>query len=232
MEHEAGSELEKDLVYLGLLDKAHEIYTELGGRAVLSYIKSSYQLLSKVYHPDLNPGNSQKAEITQKTLNRVNNTISRMTDKELLAIIKRGMHKDRSSKRKILVVEDEPELQFFFQQILIMEGYDARIAEDGIRGYEAYCRFKPDLMLCDLIMPRMGGLELVKKIRKTTPKIKVIYMSGFFDIAPFKGTFDDEVTRYGYHTLAKPFRASELLLLIRNYLNEDLGELSEVDTLA
>lgn len=232
MEHDASSELEKDLVYLGLLDKAHEIYVELGGRAVLSYIKSSYQLLSKVYHPDLNPGNNRKAEITQQTLNRVNSTISRMTDKELLDVVKRGIPKEYSIKKRILVVEDEPEMQMFFQQILIMEGYDPRIAEDGIKGYEAYYSFKPNLMICDVMMPKMSGLELVKKIRETAPKIKVIYMSGFFDIVPFKGIFDDEVIRYGYHTLAKPFRASELLVLISNYLNEDLSKFPEVDTLA
>ncbi|MCK4466953.1 MAG: response regulator [Desulfobacterales bacterium] len=232
MEHDAGSELEKGLVYLGLLDKAHEIYAELGGRAVLSYIKSSYRLLSKVYHPDLNPANSRKAKITQQTLNRVNSAISRMTDKELLGIIKRGVLKNYPARKRILVVEDESGLQKLFQRILIMEGYDSKIAENGIKGYEAYYRFKPDLVLCDVVMPEMSGLELVEKIRKTNPKVKVIYMSGFFDITPLKGRFDDEVIRYGYHTLAKPFTASEMLALIRDYLNKDQGEFSGVDTFA
>ncbi len=232
MEHDRGSKLEKDIIYLGLLDKAHEIYAELGERAVLSYIKSSYRLLSKVYHPDLNPASSRKAEITQQTLNRVNSAISRMTDKKLLDIIKRGVPEEYPAKKRILVVEDEPELQKFFQQILIMEGYDSRIAEDGIKGYEAYYRFKPDLMLCDVVMPWMSGLELVGKIRKMDSKIKVIYMSGFFDITPLKGRFNDEVIRYGYHTLAKPFTVSKMLILIKNYLNEDRGEFSGVDTLA
>lgn len=232
MEHDTGSKLEKDIIYLGLLDKAREIYAELGERAVLSYIKSSYRLLSKVYHPDLNPASSRKAEITQQTLNRVNSAISRMTDKKLLDIIKRGVPEEYPAKKRILVVEDEPELQKFFQQILIMEGYDSRIAEDGIKGYEAYYSFKPDLMLCDVVMPWISGLELVGKIRKMDSKIKVIYMSGFFDITPLKGRFNDEVIRYGYHTLAKPFTVSKMLILIKNYLNEDRGEFSGVDTLA
>lgn len=232
MEHDTGSKLEKDIIYLGLLDKAHEIYAELGERAVLSYIKSSYRLLSKVYHPDLNPASNRKAEITQQTLNRVNSAISRMTDKKLLDIIKRGVPEEYPAKKRILVVEDEPELQKFFQQILIMEGYDSRIAEDGIKGYEAYYSFKPDLMLCDVVMPWISGLELVEKIRKMDSKIKVIYMSGFFDITPLKGRFNDEVIRYGYHTLAKPFTVSKMLILIKNYLNEDRGKFSGVDTLA
>jgi len=232
VEHDTGSRLEKDIIYLGLLDKAHEIYAELGERAVISYIKSSYRLLSKVYHPDLNPANSRKAEITQQTLNRVNRAISRMTDKKLLDIIKRGVPEEYPAKKRILVVEDEPELQKFFQQILIMEGYDSRIAEDGIKGYEAYYSFKPDLMLCDVVMPWMSGLELVGKIRKMDSKIKVIYMSGFFDITPLKGRFNDEVIKYGYHTLAKPFTVSKMLILIKNYLNKDRGEFSGVDALA
>lgn len=232
MEHDTGSKLEKDIIYLGLLDKAREIYAELGERAVLSYIKSSYRLLSKVYHPDLNPASNRKAEITQQTLNRVNSAISRMTDKKLLDIIKRGVPEEYPAKKRILVVEDEPELQKFFQQILIMEGYNSRIAEDGIKGYEAYYSFKPDLMLCDVVMPWISGLELVGKIRKMDSKIKVIYMSGFFDITPLKGKFNDEVIRYGYHTLAKPFTVSKMLILIKNYLNEDRGEFSGVDTLA
>jgi CheY-like chemotaxis protein len=230
--HDSGSELEKDLVYLGLLDKAHEIYVELGGAAVLSYIKSSYRLLSKVYHPDLNPPSNRKAIITQQALNRVNSLISRMTDKQLLDLIRRGVPDEYTGRKRILIIEDEPELQKFFQKILMMEGYDSRIAEDGIKGYEAYYQFKPDLMLCDVVMPGMSGLELVEKIRKTNPRIKVIYVSGFFDITPFKGRFEEEVIRYGYHTLSKPFKASEMLTLIRDYLNEDVGEFSSVDTLA
>ena len=232
MDDSIGVELEKDLIYLGLLDKAHEVYAELGGRAVLSYIKSSYRLLSKVYHPDLNPASNRKAEITQQALNRVNRTISRMTDKELLDVIKRGLPQDDSGRKRILIVEDEPEMQKLIQQILMMEGYDSRIAEDGVMGYEAFYRFKPDLMLCDVVMPRMGGLELVEKIREKTPRVKVIYVSGFFGLTPLEGRFDDEVTRYGYHTLAKPFKASEMLTMIRDYLNRDLGKITSVDTVA
>lgn len=230
MEEDRGLELEKDLVYLGLLDKAHEIYAELGERAVLSYIKSSYQLLSKVYHPDLNPGNNRKATITQQTLNRVNSTISRMSDRELLAVIRRGAAESSSGKTKILVVEDEPAMQTVIQQILTMEGYDSRFAEDGIKGYEAYYRFTPDLLLSDVVMPGMNGLELVSKVRKTNPTIKVIYISGFFDIDPLKGQIHTDVTRYGYRTLAKPFRISKMLTMIEDYLHEDLGQISGIHT--
>ena len=230
MEHSAASELEKDLIYLGLLDKAHEIYAELGARAVLSYIKSSYRLLSKVYHPDMNPASTPKAVITQQALNRVNSTISRMTDEELLDVIERGLPRKDPGRKLILIVEDEPEMQQIIQKILMMEGYDSVIAEDGIKGYEVYTKYEPDLMLCDVVMPRMNGLELVEKVRETNPRIKVIYVSGFFGLTPLKGRFEEEVTKYGYHTLAKPFKASEMLALVGDYLNKDMGEIPRVDT--
>ena len=84
-------DIEKELIYLGLLEKAREIYSELGETSVLSYVKSSYRLLSKVYHPDLNPKNEEKAKIAQQRLNRFNRLLSRMSDKELIELIKKGV---------------------------------------------------------------------------------------------------------------------------------------------
>lgn len=55
-------DLEKELNLLGLLDKAKEIYSKIGEDAALSYIKSSYRLLFKIYHPDLHQKDRQKAE--------------------------------------------------------------------------------------------------------------------------------------------------------------------------
>jgi curved DNA-binding protein CbpA len=54
-------DLEKELNLLGMLDKAKEIYSQIGEEAALSYIKSSYRLLSKIYHPDLHQKDPDKA---------------------------------------------------------------------------------------------------------------------------------------------------------------------------
>ena len=89
------AELEKELIFLGLLDKAREIYAELGESASLSYIKSSHRLLSKVYHPDLNPKNKKKATEAQKRLNRLSLLISDMKDDEL---IRQGPHRGKSGR--------------------------------------------------------------------------------------------------------------------------------------
>jgi curved DNA-binding protein CbpA len=74
------AELAKDLAYLGVMDKAREVYNELGEQAALAYIKNSHRLLSKVYHPDLNPLNGEKALKAQQRLNRISERISRLKD--------------------------------------------------------------------------------------------------------------------------------------------------------
>ena len=211
-------DLEKELHFLGLLDKAREIHAELGDKAVLSYIKSSYRLLSKVYHPDLNPKNTEKAKITQQRLNRLSNILSQMKDDELIELIKKGARKTAKKKKKILIVEDEFGLQEIFRDIFLMEGYDVRIAVDGVNGYELYRHFVPDLVFTDVIMPKMNGLELVRKIREINPHIKVIYISGFFGINRLKQELTEDILRYGYPTLSKPFKTSEMLDLVKNYL--------------
>jgi CheY-like chemotaxis protein len=211
-------DIEKELIYLGLLDKAREIYAELGDRAVLSYIRSSYRLLSKVYHPDLNPKNRAKAKLTQQRLNRVSRLISQIKDEELVELIRKGTIKHNESKKRILVVEDEFGLQEIFRDVFLMEGYDVRVAVNGDNGYQIYREFKPDLVLTDVVMPKMSGLELVRKIRETNTQIKVIYISGFFGINRLKRKLDEEILKYGYPTLSKPFKISIMLDLVKDYL--------------
>lgn len=222
-------DLEEELRYLGLLDKAKEIYSELGDRAVISYIRSSYRLLSKVYHPDLNPKNALKAKAAQQRLNRVRRLISRMPDEELVDLIRTGTRNENRGKKKILVVEDEFGLQEIFRDIFLMEGYDVKVAVNGDSGFELFRHFEPDLVLTDVVMPKMSGLELARKIRETHPKIKVVYISGFFGINRVKRQLDEEILRYGYHTLSKPFKMSVLLDLVEDYLKDKINGTTRVN---
>ena len=222
-------DLEKELIYLGLLDKAREIYSELGDRAVLSYIRSSYRLLSKVYHPDLNPKNMVKAKMIQQRLNRVSRLISNMKDEELVKVIKKGIKKHNMRKKKILVVEDEFGLQEIFRDVFLMEGYDVRVAVNGDSGFQVYCEFEPDLVVTDVVMPKMSGMELIRKIRDTNSQVKAIYISGFFGINRLKRNLDEEILKYGYPTLSKPFKISVMLDLVRDYLKDGLDEPASIN---
>jgi two-component system, response regulator, stage 0 sporulation protein F len=220
------TELAKDLAYLGLMDKAREIYNELGDQAALSYIKNSHRLLSKVYHPDLNPLNGEKALKAQQRLNQISERIGRLKDKDIIDVLMAKEppaigqeEQEKKDKKKILVVEDEFGLHEIFREIFRMEGYDVRIATNGLKGYELFKEFKPDLVFTDIIMPEMDGLELVNKIREIDPQIKVIYMSGFFGIKNLKERIREDVEKYGYLTFSKPFKLSSMLEIVKEYLS-------------
>jgi len=213
--------LERNLSSLGLLEKAREICSELGEKAAISYIRSSYRLLCKVYHPDVNPENVQKAEELQQKLNCLNAGLRKVGDRDLIKLVqgKDGLPA-ASEKKKILVVEDEFGLQETLRDVFHMEGYDVRVAIDGDKGYRVYRRFKPDLVFTDIVMPKMNGLELVSKIRETDPHIKVIYVSGFFGVRLLKDALDEEIRKYGYPVLAKPTKISMMLEMVKRYLSE------------
>ncbi len=214
------TQLKKELMFLDLYEKAREIYNELGERSVISYIRSSHRLLSKVYHPDLNPENLRLAIKIQQSLNRLSDLINQMDDNEIVRLFDGNKVIDNTrSKKKILVVEDEFGLQEIFKDIFKMEGYDVQVAVDGLDGFEIYKEFLPDLVFTDIVMPKMSGIELVAKIREINPDIKVIYISGFFGIRRLREQLDKDIAIYGYPTLAKPFKTSEMLDLVKEYIN-------------
>jgi DNA-binding NtrC family response regulator len=67
----------------------------------------------------------------------------------------------------------------------------------------------------------MNGIELIRKIRKDVPNIKVIYMSGFFGIKRLKQELDDEILKFDHRTLSKPFKISGMLDVVSQYLTSD-----------
>jgi DNA-binding NtrC family response regulator len=174
--------------------------------------------LSKIYHPDLNPNNREKAEKMQQKINEVAHIINALPDKELIEVIKNGALKKPKEKWKVLVVEDEFGYQDTLRNIFTMEGFEVRVAIDGDTGYEVYKDFKPDLVLTDVLMPNVNGIELVRRIRNDESAVKIIYMSGFFGVKRLKKELDDEVAHYQYPTLSKPFKVSYLLETVREYL--------------
>ncbi|HOG17039.1 MAG: Sporulation initiation phosphotransferase F [Syntrophaceae bacterium PtaU1.Bin231] len=219
--------IERELDYLGLLGKAREIYMELGQNSALSYIKSSYHLLSKVYHPDLNPGKEEQAKRLQQRLNSISEVIAQTSDADLVALLEKGsrrnLREEVPARKRILVVEDEFGLQETFRDIFLMEGYDVRVAVDGEDGYEAFLKFNPDLVFTDVVMPKMSGVELIRKIRRKNPRIKVIYISGFFGLRNVKRDLNEDMLKFGYLCLSKPFKISAMLELVDKYLNSPTG---------
>ncbi len=83
--------------------------------------------------------------------------------------------------KKVLVVEDHHDTSFLLCRLLKMEGYDVEHAIDGMVGYNAAANAPPDLIVTDIQMPRMDGIEMIKRIREcqACKKVPIIVMSAY-----------------------------------------------------
>lgn len=74
--------------------------------------------------------------------------------------------KEKSSAKKILIVDDEPDILEFLQYNLKKEGFVVVVAQDGLQGLTGAEQHKPDLILLDIMMPEMDGVELCRQLRE------------------------------------------------------------------
>ncbi len=81
--------------------------------------------------------------------------------------------------KKILIIEDEEILTDLLEKKLTQVGYDVSVAEDGVKGMEQVEKSIPDLILLDIVMPKMGGFEVMKELQKREEfaKIPIIIIS-------------------------------------------------------
>ncbi len=77
----------------------------------------------------------------------------------------RTNHSEEQGRAKILVVEDEPNMVVGLRDNFEFEGYEVITASDGIEGLERALKESPDLVVLDVMMPRMSGLEVCKQLR-------------------------------------------------------------------
>jgi response regulator RpfG family c-di-GMP phosphodiesterase len=117
---------------------------------------------------------------------------------------------------RILVVDDEKVIREILADFLSMEGFWVRTAEDGGAALVELSRGRYDLVLSDLKMPNMGGLELLEAIRKHTPNVVTIIMTGFGTVE----TAIDAMKRGAYDYILKPFKVEEVVHTIRRGLEK------------
>ena len=115
-----------------------------------------------------------------------------------------------SEKQRILVVDDEPQITRVLRRSLMTQGYDVHVAADGESALETFADWPPDLVVTDLSMPNMGGLELCRKLRSISD-LPIIVLSVRGEeptkVEALDAGADDYVT--------KPFGMDELLARIR-----------------
>ncbi|MEQ8330237.1 MAG: sigma-54 dependent transcriptional regulator [Longimicrobiales bacterium] len=112
---------------------------------------------------------------------------------------------------KILIIDDDQGLRKSLTLILSDAGYDVVVADDGMVGLETAAQEKPDLILCDVRMPKLGGIEFLKQYRDGGGDALVLVMTayGSLDLAV------EAMKEGAYDYLPKPFGADEVLLTVR-----------------
>ena len=112
---------------------------------------------------------------------------------------------------RVLIVDDDDALRESLELVLAEEGYDVATAADGARALERIAAEPIDIVLCDVRMPGMDGMELLPELVRRLPTATVVMMSAFGS-----GDLAVEALRRGaYDYLAKPFQPSEVLLTLR-----------------
>lgn len=122
-------------------------------------------------------------------------------------------------KQNILVVEDEHALSEAYKTILNKEGFSAEIAHDGQKALDVLKGFDPDLILLDLRMPNMNGIEFLKKYRpdKKHPGVKVIVFSNLDTQKEIDEAYSLGAHKYMLKAWASP---KELVRFVRETLAE------------
>ncbi|MBI4202376.1 MAG: response regulator transcription factor [Chloroflexi bacterium] len=116
---------------------------------------------------------------------------------------------------KILVVDDEESLQVLIQEILRREGYEVALASDGKEGLVAFYGWKPDLVVLDLMMPRMDGWQVLERIREVS-ETPVIILSALGQKHQVVQGLHEGADDY----VIKPFHTDELLARVKAALRK------------
>ncbi len=80
--------------------------------------------------------------------------------------------------KRILIVDDNLMMRMLIRNIFIDQGYDIEEANDGMEGLEIARKLDIDLVITDIIMPKMEGIELIMNLKRDFPNIKIIAISG------------------------------------------------------
>lgn len=119
-----------------------------------------------------------------------------------------------SQKKRILVVDDEPNIREVVDLYLRREGFEVEVAADGLMALEAIERKMPDLIVLDLMLPGMGGLQVTRTLRQSEADIPIIMLTA-------KGDEGDKITGLEVGAddyLTKPFSPKELVARVKAVL--------------
>lgn len=121
---------------------------------------------------------------------------------------------------KILVVDDEESIRITLSAFLTKDKHDVQVAEDADKAIELFEKTDFDVVVSDIILPRMTGVDLLKAIRKISPYVQVIMMTG----RPTIETASESLRAGAFDYLYKPIRKDAILKTVRNALKVKMLE--------
>ncbi len=124
-----------------------------------------------------------------------------------------------AEKSRVLVVDDEPQITRVLRTVLTSQGYQVRVAAEGESALSNFAEWRPELVITDLYMPRMDGIELCRRIRAVSA-VPIIVLSVKGEERTKVEALDSGADDY----VTKPFGIDELLARVRAALRRGGGE--------
>ncbi|CAM3667433.1 MULTISPECIES: response regulator [Saccharibacillus] len=118
------------------------------------------------------------------------------------------------SEHKILIVDDQNGIRMLLTEVFGSEGYKTYQAANGKEALELLQKDRPDLVLLDMKIPGMDGLEILRHIKASDPDIKVIMMTAYGELDMIKEAKDQGALMH----FTKPFDIDEMRLAVGRYL--------------
>ena len=119
---------------------------------------------------------------------------------------------DGQKKVNLLIADDEEIFRVLLRRTLTDEGHRVETAEDGLQAIDLMKRMNFDVVLSDIMMPRAGGIEVLKAAKKLDPNIMVILITGYASL----DTALAAIKEGAYDYITKPFQLEEIRLTVAN----------------
>lgn len=117
----------------------------------------------------------------------------------------------------VLLAEDDPSLRPYLARALRRDGHDVVAVADGALATKELAPGRFDVLLADIVMPEVDGLELARRAEKIDPDIKVLFITGFAAVAMNSRSESDRATK----VLSKPFHLKDVVEEIRDMLGAE-----------